>query len=73
MKKSTRVSIVVVAVILATLSIYASAVAFQMEYANYRTEAVCIQGWVDMGVERKNIHRENGDCFYSKTTNKWGN
>jgi hypothetical protein len=35
--------------------------------ANYRTESVCIQGWVDLGIERKYIKSGNGLCSYSRT------
>ena len=42
---------------------------YQEATANWRSEAVCIQGWIDMGMDRKDIHRLDGDCFYAKTFN----
>lgn len=37
---------------------------FKEELALYRAENKCIAEHIKLGVERKNIYRDNGSCYY---------
>ena len=68
-----KIVLAAMATILVISSLAFAATVFITVSEDYKAENECIQAWIQMGVERKYIHRNNGDCFYSKTTNKWGN
>jgi hypothetical protein len=59
----------IVAIIIINLTMFA-AIQYKKSKAKYESESLCIKEWIELGIERKYIHRSNGDCFYSKTFGK---
>jgi hypothetical protein len=49
-------------VLLIATSITAAAVIIKQEMDLREFENLCIQSWIELGVERKDISRNNGDC-----------
>lgn len=66
MRHISRIHLVLAALL--TVVVITAVVGAAIEYHKYteqwRKEAVCVQGWVDRGFDRDDIHHSNGDCYY---------
>ena len=58
---------VILASITVAIALLVTAQYVQAEYSQYQLENVCISEWIEIGMERKHIVRDNGDCYYKRT------
>jgi hypothetical protein len=71
MKKSIVYNILIatLCVVIIAASVVTTVIIVKKELDSIQSENLCIQEWMRLGVERKDVYRNNGDCFFSKELN----
>jgi hypothetical protein len=64
-----KVVITMLCLLIITAGISFAAIIVKKELDLIQSENLCIQEWMRLGVERKDIYRNNGDCYFSKELN----